>query len=269
MLVWQCVFFIGAAIVLLLMSFWAVRDFRIERVYEFGNWTDILGSTFFWKVYLQTMLYAGIAAFLEVILAFPAVYCIAFKISPQKRRTLLMVLVVPFFTSYVVRTYAWSFILADEGLIDSALQFVGLPSVPLQGSLLAMEIGYLTYAFPLVALLVLLSLMNVDRTLIEASNNLGAGRLKSILHVVLPSARIGLVFGAAFGFILAMGDYIAPSTLGGSTRLTLSLLVIGATQAGGDFPQAAAIAVVMLVTLTVVLLLAFRLAFPVRRKAKK
>ena len=135
----------------------------------------------------------------------------------------------------------------------------------MQGTLFAMEIGYLTSFFPLVTLILLLSLMNVDRRLIEAANNLGAGRFRSIVEIVIPSARMGIVSAFAFAFMLAFGDYVSPSFLGGSTRNTLSILIVGATQAGGDFPKAAAIAVTMVLTLLVVIFVVFWLAFPRRR----
>jgi len=128
-----------------------------------------------------------------------------------------------------------------------------------------MEIGYLTAFFPLVTLILLLSMMNVDRRLIEAANNLGAGRFRSIVEIVIPTARMGIVSAFAFAFMLAFGDYVSPSFLGGSTRNTLSILIVGATQAGGDFPKAAAIAVTMVLTLLAVIFVVFWLAFPRRR----
>jgi spermidine/putrescine transport system permease protein len=108
-------------------------------------------------------------------------------------------------------------------------------------------------------------LMNVDRRLIEAANNLGAGRFRSLVEIVIPRARMGIVSAFAFAFMLAFGDYVSPSFLGGSTRNTLSILIVGATQAGGDFPKAAAIAVTMVLTLLAVIFVVFWLAFPRRR----
>jgi spermidine/putrescine transport system permease protein len=265
MLVWQAAFFLGAGVVLVLMSFWTIKNFLIVPEYTLENWVELFSSNLFRTVYVRTILYAGIAALAATILAFPFAYALAFKISPRARRIAFLLLIVPFFTSYLVRIYAWTFLLADDGPINYLLRQAGLPDLEMQGTLFAMEIGYLTAFFPLVTLILLLSLMNVDRNLIEAANNLGAGRLRSIVEVVIPSARGGIVSAFAFAFMLAFGDYVSPSFLGGSTRNTLSILIVGATQAGGDFPKAAAIAVTMVITLIVVVFVVFRLAFPTRR----
>ena len=265
MLAWQLVLFLGAGVVLILMSFWTIKNFLIVPEYSMENWTELLGSELFQKVYARTMLYAGIAALASTVLAFPFAYALAFKVSPRARRIAFLLLIVPFFTSYLVRIYAWTFILADDGPINYFLRQIGLPDLEMQGTLFAMEIGYLTSFFPLVTLILLLSLMNVDRRLIEAANNLGAGRFRSIVEIVIPSARMGIVSAFAFAFMLAFGDYVSPSFLGGSTRNTLSILIVGATQAGGDFPKAAAIAVTMVLTLLAVIFVVFWLAFPRRR----
>lgn len=267
MLAWQAAFFLGAGVVLVLMSFWAIENFLIVPEYNLENWADLLSSDLFRRIYVRTVLYAGLAAVAATVLAFPFAYALAFKVSPRARRIAFLLLVVPFFTSYLVRIYAWTFVLADDGPVNYFLRQAGLPGMEMQGTLFAMEIGYLTAFFPLVTLILLLSLMNVDRSLIEAANNLGAGRMRSIVEVVIPSARIGIVSAFAFAFMLAFGDYVSPSFLGGSTRNTLSILIVGATQAGGDFPEAAAIAVTMVVTLIVVIFVMFRLAFPARRSA--
>jgi spermidine/putrescine transport system permease protein len=265
MLAWQLVLFLGAGVVLILMSFWTIKNFLIVPEYSLENWTELLGSELFRKVYARTMLYAGIAALAATVLAFPFAYALAFKVSPRARRIAFLLLIVPFFTSYLVRIYAWTFILADDGPINYFLRQIGLREWEMQGTLFAMEIGYLTAFFPLVTLILLLSLMNVDRRLIEAANNLGAGRFRSIVEIVIPTARMGIVSAFAFAFMLAFGDYVSPSFLGGSTRNTLSILIVGATQAGGDFPKAAAIAVTMVLTLLAVIFVVFWLVFPRRR----
>lgn len=266
LLAWQTAFFLGAVVVLVLMSFWSLENFRIVHHYILGNWKDVFSSSLFRSVYVHTIWYTGLSAVVGVVLAFPFAYGLAFHVPPAVRRTALLLLIIPFFTSYLLRSYSWTFILADGGLLNRFLGLFGLQHLALQGSLLSLQIGYLTYFFPLVTLVILLSLMNVDRSLIEAANNLGAGRVRSVFTVVIPSARIGLVFGFAFAFMLALGDYIAPTFGGSGKRTTLSVLVVDATKAGGDFPQAAAIAVIMVITLLAVLFVAFAFAFPRKRR---
>src|SRR5262249_29371638 len=161
-------------------------------------------------------------------------------------------LVTPFFTSYLLRSYSWELIFARNGLLNHGLRAIGLGEVDLLGTPFATGVGYATYSFPLVTLLLLLSLVNVDRDLVEAANNLGAGRLRSIVYVVIPSAKIGFVFAISFAFILAFGDFIAPTILGSSNGVTLSIFLNEQIKSGADFPSAAAIALIMVATLVFV-----------------
>ena len=268
LMVWQAAFFLAALVFLVLMSFWIVENFRLVREYTVGNWTELLWSGLFHQVYIRTVVYALIAAVAATVLAFPFAYGLAFKVSPGMRRLAIMLLITPFFTSYVVRSYSWQLILAEDGLINSALREIGLGSVRMLGTPFAIGVGYLTYFFPLVALLLLLSLVNVDRNLVEAANNLGAGRVRSVFTVVIPSAKIGIVFAFSFAFILAFGDFIAPTLLGSSNQVTLSILMSSKIRSGADFPEAATVAIVMVITLVVAVFAAFRAAFPPQKQAK-
>jgi spermidine/putrescine transport system permease protein len=249
------------------MSFWIVENFRLVREYTVGNWTELLWSGLFHQVYVRTVVYALIAAVAATVLAFPLAYGLAFKVSPGMRRLAIMLLITPFFTSYVVRSYSWQLILAEDGLINRALAELGLGPIGMLGTPFATGIGYLTYFFPLVTLLLLLSLVNVDRDLVEAANNLGAGRIRSVFSVVIPSAKIGIVFAFSFAFILAFGDFVAPTLLGSSNDVTLSILLNSKIKSGADFPEAATVALVMVVTLVVAVFAAFRAAFPPQKKA--
>lgn len=268
MLAWQAVFYLGAAVILVLMTFWAVKNYRLVADYNFENWLDVLSSHVFYTIYFRTLVYAGFAAAVASVFAFPLAYALAFKVSARTRRIAFMLLILPYFTNYYVRSYSWRFMLEDEGIINSGLALVGLPMIEFQGSFVPTIVGYMGYFFPLVVLIQLLSLMYIEREYVEAANNLGAGRIRSVLTVVIPMARSGMVLGFTFAFMLAMGDYIAPAYLGGGGRPTLSILIVNTIQGQSDFPEAAAISVIMVVTLIVVIFGAFRLAFPTRRNGK-
>jgi spermidine/putrescine transport system permease protein len=267
-MVWQAVFFLAALVFLVLMSFWIVQNFRLTRIYTVDNWTELLWSGLFHQVYVRTFVYALVAAAAATVLAFPFAYALAFKVSPAARRLAIMLLITPFFTSYVVRSYSWQLILAEDGIINRALGEIGVGPIGMLGTPFATGIGYLTLFFPLVTLLILLSLVTVDRDLVEAANNLGAGRLRSVFSIVIPSAKIGIVFAFSFAFILAFGDFIAPSLLGSSNQVTLSILLNSKIKSGADFPEAATVALVMVVTLVVVVFAAFRAAFPPQKAGR-
>jgi spermidine/putrescine transport system permease protein len=260
MFAWQAVFYFGSAVILIAMTFWTVKSYRLVPDFSFDNWFDVLTSPLFYTVYFRTLIYAGIAATVASIFAFPMAYTLAFSVSPRFQRIAFMLLVLPYFTNYYVRSYSWRFMLEDEGIINSGLALLGVPSIEFQGSFVPTIIGYMGYFFPLVVLLQMLSLIYIDRTYVEAANNLGAGRLRSILTIVIPLARGGIVLGFTVAFMLAIGDYIAPAYLGGGGRPTLSILIVNTIQGRSDFPEAATIAVIMVITLMVIMFGAFRLA---------
>jgi ABC-type spermidine/putrescine transport system permease subunit I len=258
---WLLLFFVVPLLLLFLISFWSVENFQLSAVYNLKNWQDVLTTPYFRVGYYRTFFYACSATILSVLLAFPLSYTLSFKLSPSARRLCLLLLITPFFTSYLTKTYSWQVILADNGLINSALVLLGLQPVHILNTPVATIIGYLTYLLPLVSLFLLASLDNIDRTLIEAAHNLGVGRLGCIFRVVVPSSRVGIVIAATFSFIISFGDFVAPSILGGGNPPTLSILIIDTVKSASDWPGAAAVAGVMIFTLLAVSLLSFRVAF--------
>lgn len=259
---WQVLFFLVPLVLLILMSFWTVQNYELIPRYTFTNWTDFLSTSYLLAGYLRTVEYATVASVVAILVAFPFAYALAFKVSSSTRRLAMSLLITPFFTSYLVRSYSWQVILANNGLLNALLGSVGLPHMQLLNTPPATLIGYLTYVFPLVTLLLLVGLTNVDRTLIEAANNLGAGRIRTVFTVVIPASRVGLAFSGVFAFILSFGDFVAPSLLGGGNPPTLSILIIDTVKSASNWPEASVIALVMVLTLMFVLFAGFRLAFP-------
>ena len=200
MLLWQLIFFLAPLVFLIALSFWSVRNFRMEPDFNPDNWSRMLGRSVFWEAYFRTLLLSASAAVLTSALAFPASYAIAFKLSDAARRWAIFLMVIPFFTSYLVRVYSWQIFLSDNGIINAALAPLGLGPFPMLNSTFGTMVGYLTLCLPLVILLQLFSLIFVDRTLIEAAHNLRCARLRTVFEVVVPAARVGLTIAALFCF---------------------------------------------------------------------
>lgn len=261
LLVWQVLFFVFPLVFLVALSFWTVRNFRMQPDFDTINWVTMYGRSVFWQSYGLTLAMAGAAAVITSILAFPCSYAIAFKLSPSQRQLAIFMMVIPFFTSYLVRVYSWQIFLSDNGIINGLFGLIGLGPVPMLNTVFATMIGYLTLTFPLVVLLQLFSLVFVDRTLIEAAHNLRCGRLRTVFAVVIPSARVGLVIAALFCFILSFGDFVSPVYLGGGDPTTLSILITDTTKSGQQWPRAAVIALTMIATLLAVAFAAVRFAY--------
>ncbi|WP_019173694.1 ABC transporter permease [Pseudaminobacter salicylatoxidans] len=261
MLVWQALFFLAPLLFLIALSFWTVRNFRMEPDFDTVNWVRMLGRGVFWDAYLRTFGLATAAAVITSALAFPCAYAISFKLSETARRWAIFLMVIPFFTSYLVRVYSWQIFLSDNGIINALFAKVGLGPYGMLNSNFGTMVGYLTLSFPLVVLLQLFSLIFVDRTLIEAAHNLRCGRLRTVFEVVVPSARAGLVIAALFCFILTFGDFVSPLYLGGGDPPTLSILITDTTKSGQQWPRAAVIALTMIATLLAVAFAAVSYAY--------
>ncbi len=266
LLIWQILFFVFPLVFLVALSFWTVKNFTMQADFNTVNWTTMYGRSVFWQAYGTTLAMAAVASALTSILAFPAAYAIAFKLSENARRWAVFLMVIPFFTSYLVRVYSWQIFLSDNGIINVVLGWIGLGPVAMLNTVGATMIGYLTLAFPLVVLLQLFSLAFLDRTLIEAAHNMRCGRLRTVFAVIIPSARTGLVIAALFAFILSFGDFVSPIYLGGGEPTTLSILITDTTKSGQQWPRAAVIALTMIGTLMVVAFLAVKFAYKGKSK---
>lgn len=251
-IIWQAAFFLVPLGFMVVMTFWAVKNYRMEPDFVLKNWEKMYSRGYFWDAYWLTLGRASLAAVIASLVAFPASFALAFKVSPTARRWAIFFLIIPFFTSYLVRAYAWQVILAERGVINAILGYVSLGPYSMLNSGAGAMVGYMTLTLPLVIILQTFSLASVDRNLIEAAWNLGCSRFLTIFRVIIPSAKVGLILGAVFCFILSFGDFVSPYYLGGSKPPTLSILIIDTTKSGQQWPRAAVVAVTMIVTLMVV-----------------
>ena len=265
MLVWQGLFFVGPLVFMVAMSFFLVKNYRMEPAFQFSNWEKVLGRGFFWDSYFLTLWLAVLATCVTSLVAFPASYFLAFKVKDTVRRWAVFFLIIPFFTSYLVRIFAWQVILAQQGVINAGLSFIGVGPFTMLNTKFGTMIGYLTLCLPLAVILQTFSLAQIDKRLVEAAHNLGCGRLRSVFTVVVPLAKTGLVVAAVFCFILSFGDFVAPYYLGGSKPPTLSIMIIDTSKSGQQWPRAAVIAIMMIVTLLTVAFAAIGYAYRKRR----
>lgn len=252
MLIWQTLFFIVPLCFLLVMTFWLVKNYRMTPGFDTINWTKMYSRGYFRDAYVFTFSMALLSTTVTSLAAFPASYAMAFKVSPAVRRWIIFLLIIPFFTSYLVRAYAWQVILAEQGVINAMLSYIGVGPFTMLNTKFGTLVGYMTLSLPLVVILQTFSLASIDRNLVEAAHNLGCGRMRTVFTVILPLAKVGLIIGAVFCFILSFGDFVSPYYLGGSKPPTLSILIIDTTKSGQQWPRAAVVAVTMIVTLMVV-----------------
>ncbi len=142
MIVWQGLFFVGPLAFMVAMSFFLVRNYRMEPAFQFSNWERMLTRGFFWDAYFLTLWLALLATIVTSLVAFPASYFLAFKVSDNVRRWAVFFLIIPFFTSYLVRIFAWQVILSQQGVINGGLSLVGLGPYQMLNTKLGTMVGY-------------------------------------------------------------------------------------------------------------------------------
>ena len=250
-LAWLIVFF---GIPALNQFYVSLQEGSLERGYEFTwNW-DVYSAAFsrYDEQLLRSIGYAATATLLALVISFPLAYFIAFKAGRWKN-LLLLLIILPFFTSYLIRTIAWQTILSDDGFVVSALQTVGL--LDDDGRLLATRtavIAGITYNFlPFMALPLYVSLEKVDRRLIEAASDLYASRATAFRKVTLPLAVPGILAGSLLTFIPAVGDFINAQLLGTSRQYMIGNVIQSKFLVIVDYPAAAALSFVMMAVLLV------------------
>ncbi|MBK6289376.1 MAG: ABC transporter permease [Gammaproteobacteria bacterium] len=225
---------------------WSVTNYW----HAIGDYTGPLG---------RSLLYGGIATVLCLLLGYPLAYSMAFK-AGKWRNLMLVMVIAPFFTSFLIRTLAWKLILADQGIVVQTLQTLHLLAPG--GHLLATPVSVvagLTYNFiPLMVLPLYAALEKIDGSLIEAAQDLYASPLRGFLKVTLPLSMPGVVAGTLLTFIPAVGDYINTQLLGNTETRMLGNVIESLFITVGDYPAAAALSMVLMLLIVGMVMLYVR-----------
>jgi len=222
---------------------------------EGGRWFD----TLYVEAYLRSIRYAFITAVLCLGIGYPFAYFIA-RSPASVRPALLMMVMLPFWTSFLLRVYAWKGLLADRGLLNRLLMALGLVAEPVQ--LLYTDVSMLvgmTYVYlPFMVLPLYANLVKHDPRLLEAAYDLGATPWQAFWLVTVPLSRAGIAAGCVLVFIPAVGEFVIPSLLGGPGNLMIGRAVWDELFTANNWPRAAALAVVMIVAIVLPLALYYR-----------
>ncbi|BAE51427.1 ABC transporter permease subunit [Paramagnetospirillum magneticum] len=217
-----------------------------------AGYNTLLGDNLYLLAYLGSLKLAGISTLGCLLLGYPAAYAIA-RAPQSRRQALLMLVALPFWTSFLIRVYAWIGILKNEGLLNMALQALGLISEPLQilETSTAVVIGMVYSYLPFMILPLYATLEKMDLSLLEAAADLGCRPFKAFLAVTLPLSMPGVIAGCMLVFIPAVGEFVIPDLLGGPDTLVIGKVLWAEFFDNRDWPTASAVAVAMLVLLVV------------------
>ncbi|MBZ0284205.1 MAG: ABC transporter permease [Anaerolineae bacterium] len=270
-LFWLGTFYLGSLLTLLIQSFFHLDGFTGRIVRQFGLETyQQLFTPSNLDIIFRTVVMAAVVTITCALIAFPLAYYMARYASYRVKGILYLAVLLPLWSSYLVRVYTWKIILAQEGIItwffnlfglggvlESILDIPGLGGSSLSFSFIGMFLVFVYIWLPYMILPINAALERVPKSLIEASGDLGAPPNYTFRHVILPLAFPGVVAGSIFTFSLTMGDYIIPSVIGNSSFF-IGQVVFAQQGTAGNIPLAAAFTVVPMAIMAVYLLLARR-----------
>lgn len=253
-------FFVVPFAVMAAMSLATLEGRDLRWGVSLDNYAALVSQPYLLRAIVVSLEITVVVTVVSVLLAYPLAAIIAFRVPPRWRRVALLLAILPFWTSYVVRSYAWLVVLSREGLVNGALLRLGVIAEPLSlvSSRLATVTGFVHFFTMLLMLTIFASLAQLPSNLRLAAADLGASPARTFVHVVLPLTLPGVVTGAFLTFVLCIGDYVTPEILGGNTELTVPQVIMVQLGRRGDFPLAAALSIVLMALVTLAYLASAR-----------
>jgi spermidine/putrescine transport system permease protein len=241
---------------LVTFSFWTQNYLDIDKTFTLANYFKFFGRSVFAELLGKSILISATVTLVTVLLAYPMAYFIAFRVTKHKLIWLILI-TVPFWTSYLLRVFAWKIILGYNGVINSGLMELGLIAEPLVFLLYNPFAVVLTLAHAWAAFAILpiyVSLEKIDRSLLEAATDLGDGPFKRFIRITLPLSMPGLIAASLLVFIPTVGDYVTPSLVGG-TSIMIGNLIQSMFGVSNNWPFGAALSIITMMAITVIICL--------------
>ncbi|TVQ19063.1 MAG: ABC transporter permease [Leptolyngbya sp. DLM2.Bin15] len=275
--IYNGIFFLLPLLFLIWIGFWTTENYRAIPGFSLDNYIDIFSQLFTRSRYayalLQTAWVASTTTLLAILLCYPFALMLVFGVPERLQRFAVLLAIAPFWSSYILRLYAWQTILNRNGLFNTLLlklQVIQEP-LPIIFTQVATRIGILHYLAPIVILILYLVLRNSDRALLEASRNLGATQWQTFWRVLLPLSKPGIIYSALFGIIISAGDVLSGIVLGGGTGRSIfgpiplfSTVVLNEYAGTTNLPRTSALATILVILLLVILAAGLKLADPPR-----
>lgn len=259
-LIWTGAFFLVPFLVMGAMSLATLEGREVVWGISGENYADLMSRAYLRRAVIVSLEITLTVTAVSVCLAYPLAWIIAHRVPERWQRLVLMLAILPFWTSYVVRSYAWLLVLAREGWVNDALLSLGLAAEPLTlaNTRFATVTGFVHFFTMLLTLTIYANLRQLPPNYARAAADLGANGIQTFRHVILPLTMPGIVTGAFLTFVLCIGDYVTPQILGGNTELTVPQVIMVQLGRRADFPLAAALAIVLMALVSLAYLAAAR-----------
>jgi len=259
-LLWTVAFFVVPFLVMGAMSLATLDGRTLIWGLSLENYAALAEKRYLWRAIVVSLEITVTVTVVSVLLAYPLAWIIAFNVPPRWQRLVLLLAILPFWTSYVVRSYAWLLVLAREGVVNQTMMTIGLIAEPLTlaNTRFATVTGFVHFFVMLLTLTIFANLVQLSPNYRRAAQDLGANAFQTFRHVILPLTLPGIVTGAFLTFVLCIGDYVTPQILGGNTELTVPQVIMVQLGRRADFPLASALAIVLMGIVTLAYLAAAR-----------
>lgn len=243
-------------VAIVVISFWTqtgVRDF--DTAFTLANYKEALTDPLYRQLMLRSLMVSGLVTTITVVLAFPIAYFVSFGVKPEHKSLWIFLITIPFWTSYLIRVFLWKVILGYNGVLNSGLLAVGAIEEPMSFILYNVNAVVITLAHayaPFAILPIFVALEKIDRSLLEASRDLGESRTMTFLRVTLPLAAPGVVAAVLIVFIPTIGDYVTPRLVGGPGGLMIANMIQTQFLRLNNAPLGATLAVLAMLIVAVI-----------------
>ncbi|MEM8824973.1 MAG: ABC transporter permease [Pseudomonadota bacterium] len=244
-------------VAILVFSFWTQDYLTIDRTLTLANYREAFTDPIYATIMGRSLWISGTVTLVTVILAFPVAYFVSFHVAPERKSLWLFLITIPFWTSYLLRIFLWKVILGFNGVLNSGLTGLGIIDEPLTFLLYNANavIITLSHAFaPFAILPIYVALEKIDRSLLEASRDLGENAVTTFFRVTLPLAMPGVVAALLIVFIPTVGDYVTPAQVGGPGGLMIANMIQTQFLGLNNAPMGATLAVIAMALVTVIAL---------------
>ncbi len=249
-LLWTAAFFVLPFAAMLALSFAHMEGRAVVQGFDAGNYIRAFTDWSQLKALINSVEITATVTVVSVLLAWPLAATIAWRVPARWQRLALLMAVLPFWTSYVVRSYSWLLVLGKTGVVNRGFALLGLGPFEMASTRFATVLGFTHFFVMLLTLTIYANLVQLSPNYARAAQDLGASRLRTLWHVILPLTLPGIVTGAFVTFVLCIGDYVTPQILGGNNELTLPQLIMLQMGRGGNFPMASALSVILMAVVT-------------------
>ncbi|MBR2572890.1 ABC transporter permease [Yoonia sp.] len=240
---------------IILFSFWTQNFMDVDTTFTLNNYRQIIDQPIYGALLQRSLFVSAVVTVVTVLLAFPIAYFVSFHVRPDRKSLWLFLITIPFWTSYLIRVFLWKVILGYNGVINTGLLNIGLIDEPLTFILYNINAVIITLAHafaPFAILPIFVALEKIDRSLLEASRDLGENKVMTFFRVTLPLAMPGVVAAVLIVFIPTIGDYVTPELMGGAGGKLIANMIQTQFLALNNAPLGAALAVVAMLSVTAI-----------------